>query len=116
MGPMAEKKGVVRPMATKLVDSARPRFQLASSGVYGGVETGCWLYLRPSGASSAAVHTWSMADEANFVKCASGTGRVKRATMVEGAEGVGPVRTLPWRNGESYSGKYGIEPVSGNGG
>lgn len=49
------------------------------------------LYLRHL-EPQAVVHTWLKADKANFVKCASGTGRVKRATNVEGV--AGPIRKL----------------------
>lgn len=40
-----------------------------------------------------AVRTWLRADKANFVKCASGTERVKRGTVVEGVV-AGPIRKL----------------------
>lgn len=56
-----------------------------------GVET-VPLVSSAFGTPSAVVHTWLKADKANFVKCASGTGRVKRATNVEGV--VGPIRKL----------------------
>lgn len=52
----------------------------------GGTRVVSW----PSGAPTIAVRTWLRADKANFVKCASGTERVKR--VVEGV--AGPIRKL----------------------
>ena len=40
-----------------------------------------------------ARYLWLRVDKVNFVKCASGSGRVKRDTKVEGV--AGPIRKLP---------------------
>lgn len=65
----------------KLVHQTQPQFSLASSR---GSGARFHLFLGHFKPSSMAVHTWSRAGKANFVKCASGTGRVKRTTDVEG--------------------------------
>lgn len=44
-----------------------------------------------------ALYLWLRVDKANFVKCASVTGRVKRDTKVEGV--AGPIRKLPGDQG-----------------
>lgn len=110
--PAIGKNGRQRP-PSKPVDSARPQFppvgRRGSKGGHGVCPDGVSSLYPPCGATAAAVRTWLRADEANFVKCASGTGPVKRSREGERRGGSGK-KASRGSGTEVIPGNMGLDP------